>query len=152
MDDQNCAHWVETFRERCRQRGVPFTIQRRVTYEALLGRTDHPTADQVHEDVRDVLPGVSRMTVYRVLELLVDVGLVKRVCHPGVAVRFDPNARPHHHLICLRCSTLIDFEERGLDALRSPRAARRMDFEVRDHTVQFRGICARCRHDGNGLE
>lgn len=124
---------------------MPFTVQRRRTYEVLLARTDHPTADQVFEDVRGEMPDVSRMTVYRVLDLLVRCGLVKKVSHPGTAARFDPNLKPHHHLVCLRCGKLIDFEERNLDGLEVPRAAQRLGFEVNDHFVQFRGICAECR-------
>ena len=135
---------IEEFRQRCREEGIPFTVQRRRTYEALLARDDHPTADRVHEDVGALLPGVSRMTVYRVLELLVRFGLVKKVCHPGASARYDPNRLPHHHLVCLRCNRLIDFEEGAFDGLRAPAAARRHGFEVKDHFVQFRGVCADC--------
>jgi Fur family transcriptional regulator, peroxide stress response regulator len=110
-----------------------------------MGRGDHPTADQLYETVRAELPGISRMTVYRVLDLLVLLGLVQRVSHPGVAVRFDPNPRPHHHLICLGCQRLIDVEERILDELEPPAAAGRLGFAVTDHSVQFRGLCAQCR-------
>jgi Fur family peroxide stress response transcriptional regulator len=131
--------------ELCRQRGIPFTVQRRATYEALLSRADHPTADQVYEEVQATLPDVSRMTVYRVLDLLVDMGLVKKVSHPGCAVRFDPDERQHHHLVCLECNKILDFQEGVLDDLKVPRAARRLGFEVSGYYVQFRGLCADCR-------
>ncbi|MBD3337249.1 MAG: transcriptional repressor [Candidatus Eisenbacteria bacterium] len=144
MADHRQEDAIQRFKERCREQGIPFTVQRRRTYEVLLARADHPTADQVYEDARAVLPGVSRMTVYRVLELLGSLGLVRKVCHPGSAVRFDPNLRRHHHLICHRCNRLIDFEEASLDELDAPPAARRAGFKVDDHVVQFRGTCSEC--------
>jgi Fur family peroxide stress response transcriptional regulator len=131
--------------ERCRARGIPCTAQRRGTLEVLLSRADHPTADQIYEDVRRRLPSVSRMTIYRVLELLVGLGIVRKVSHPGSAVRYDPNLHPHHHLLCLRCDKLIDIEEGALDTLPAPPEARRLGFEIDDHLVQFRGICAECQ-------
>lgn len=152
MNNQDRVHGVEEFEQRCRRRGIPFTVQRRTTYEVLLARSDHPSADQVYEEVQAALPDVSRMTVYRVLELLVDFGLAKKVCHPGTAVRFDPNLRPHHHLVCLQCNKLIDFEESALDSLKSPPVARRLGFKVSDHSVQFRGVCAECRRQKASLE
>jgi len=148
MQPQKEDQQVERFRARCRQRGLPFTAQRRAAYEALLARDDHPTAEQVFEAVRATLPDVSRMTVYRTLELLVDLGLVHKVCHPGKVARYDCNLHPHHHLVCVRCNRLVDFEEAAFEGLPSPRAARRLGFEVDDYTVQFRGVCADCGHHG----
>ena len=149
MKDQDAARGIREFKELCRQEGIPFTVQRRATYEVLLARSDHPTAEQVHEEVRAALPDVSRMTVYRVLDLLVRLGLVKKVSHPGTSGRFDANLRQHHHLVCLACNKLIDFEDGALDHLKSPRAARRLGFEIRGYFVQFRGVCADCRRAGS---
>jgi Fur family peroxide stress response transcriptional regulator len=129
----------------CNDRGFRVTIQRRTVFEKLVARTDHPTADQVHEDVRARLPSVSRMTVYRILEWVVRLGLARKVCHPGSAVRFDPNTGPHHHLVCLSCSRLLDFVEPALDELPVPAAAGHAGFEVSGHFVQYRGVCSECR-------
>ena len=67
-----------------REQGLSLTSQRRVILEALLKRKDHPTADQVYELVRDRLPGLSRATVYRALETLVQAGAARKVFHPRV--------------------------------------------------------------------
>src|SRR5512144_2336301 len=93
---------VATLERVCRREGVPLTIQRRAVLEALLEHDDHPTADQILADVRGRLPGVSRTTVYRVLETLVGLGLAAKSCHPGSGARFDPETDRHHHLVCLR--------------------------------------------------
>ena len=128
----------------CRRHGVPLTVQRRVVLDALSRRTDHPTADQLLVDVRAHLPGVSRTTVYRVLETLVRLGLAVKTCTPGSAVRFDPRTERHHHLVCLGCERVIDLHAPSLDRLRLP-AARTGGFEVSDYSVHFRGTCPDCR-------
>src|SRR6266567_7141121 len=72
---------ITQFEELCRRQRLPKTIQRRVILEAVLDRKDHPTADQLFEDVRSRIPGVSRTTVYRALEALVQLGVVRRANH-----------------------------------------------------------------------
>lgn len=128
----------------CRAHGLPLTVQRRTVLEALLARDDHPTADQILADVRARLPGVSRTTVYRVLDTLVGLDLAVKICHPGAGVRFDAKTGRHHHLVCLRCEKMVDLHEPALDALPLP-DARRVGFEVRTYSIHFRGLCADCR-------
>lgn len=87
---------------------LPLTSQRRVLISVLAGRLDHPTVDQIYSEVAQRLPEVSRTTVYRSLEVLAELRLLKRVEHPGSAVRFDPNMEPHHHFLCTTCGALSD--------------------------------------------
>src|SRR5690606_4129269 len=122
MDDK-AEHYqrkLTEFEVVCRDKGVPLTIQRRSVLEALVRRDDHPTADQIFEDVHRMVPGISRTTVYRVLEALVDAGVAQRVCHPGAAARFDSRTERHHHLVCIRCEKVLDIMVPSLDALLMP--------------------------------
>jgi Fur family peroxide stress response transcriptional regulator len=112
--------------------------------ESVLERDDHPTADQIIEVVKQRVPGVSRTTVYRVLEMLVDAGMIRRLHHPGSAARFDGKIRRHHHLICKKCNKVIDLESAKLDRLSVPDVAAE-GFEIDDFSVQFVGTCAACR-------
>jgi Fur family peroxide stress response transcriptional regulator len=128
----------------CKAHGLPLTVQRRTILEVLAERTDHPTADQVYAAVRQRLPGVSRTTVYRVLDTLVRLGLAVKTAHPGAAVRFDPHTERHHHLLCVRCDRVIDLHAPELDGLRLP-DTRRLGFEVEDFSLHIRGLCADCR-------
>jgi len=127
-----------------RGRGARLTVQRRVILEALRRRDDHPTADQILADVRGLLPGLSRTTVYRVLDALVRLGLARRVSQPGAGSRFDGRTHRHHHLTCLRCGRIIDYEDPRLDRLPLPRTG----LQVQDYSVQFVGVCAACRRKG----
>ncbi len=132
------------FEAECRRRGMAVTIQRRAVFSELVGRRDHPTADQVYETLVAQLPGLSRTTVYRVLETLVEQGLARKVQHPGAAVRFDPTTGRHHHLVCDRCGRLVDLDDAQVPSLPLP-DARKTGFRVHDYSVSFTGLCRSCR-------
>jgi Fur family peroxide stress response transcriptional regulator len=131
------------YEEVFRRHRLPLTIQRRVVLEELLGRQDHPTADQIYEEVKERAPGISRTTVYRVLETLVRLGIARIVCNPGASARFDPNIGQHHHLVCLHCGKMRDLDDARLNGLPLP-DTRRTGFKITDYTVHFRGACPDC--------
>lgn len=132
------------FETLCRRQGLPLTAQRRAVLRALAQRSDHPTADQLYEEVRQTLPDISRTTVYRVLDTLLRVGIVNRVSHPGSAVRFDALTHRHHHLFCVSCGSLTDLTVPELDTLPSP-DTKGKGFEIHDFSIHFSGICASCK-------
>lgn len=134
---------VAGFEAECRKRGLAVTVQRRTVFEAVSVRRDHPTADMVYDSVRERIPGLSRTTVYRVLETLVGAGLVRRVHHAGGVTRFDPITERHHHLVCEACSRLVDLEDAAVPELRLP-LARGSGFRIKDYSVSFLGLCGAC--------
>jgi len=127
----------------CRSHSLPLTVQRRRVIETLIQRTDHPTADQIYDEVRERLHEMSRTTVYRVLETLVRIGVGRKVCHPGAAARYEILRQRHHHLVCLVCGRMTDFEDPRLDEIPLPEPAGH-GYDVTDYTIQFRGTCAKC--------
>ncbi|MBN1912448.1 MAG: transcriptional repressor [Pirellulales bacterium] len=144
MKKPSVQRQLEDFEVLCREAGLPVTVQRQVVYEDLIRRCDHPTADQVFETVSRQMPQISRTTVYRVLETLVELGVVRRICHPGTAVRFDGRHEPHHHLVCRECQKVIDYERSALPAVPLPKGKPR-GFVVEDYSIQLLGRCAECR-------
>ena len=145
MNAEQRRERVRRFEEVCRERGLARTAQRRQILELVLHRKDHPTADQVYDDARRCLPHISRATVYRVLETLVELGLVAKVSSPGPVVRYDPMTGRHHHLVCTRCDVLIDVEEGRVDAEVSLPAKGTAGFKVQDYSIHYYGLCADCR-------
>lgn len=134
---------LERFEAECRRRGLAVTVQRRAVFAELAGRRDHPTADQVYDAVRSQVPGLSRTTVYRVLETLVDNGFARKVQHAGGVVRFDPMTGRHHHLACEGCGRLVDLDDSVVPPLRLPQTAG-TGFRVTDYSVSFTGLCPDC--------
>ena len=133
---------LERFTRSCRDKGTPVTHQRLAIYRAMLESHIHPDADTVYRQLKPDYPSLSAATVYKTIEMLESLGLVRKVPAPGPKRRFDANRHPHHHLWCVRCHGLTDIESDELANLALPKG---LDFEVRDYTIQFSGICARCR-------
>jgi Fur family transcriptional regulator, peroxide stress response regulator len=142
------AHEAESalgrLEEVCRERGLPVTVQRRAVLEALVHRDDHPSADNLFEAVSRRIPGISRTTVYRVLETLVELGLASRISHPGGGARFEMSRARHHHLHCIRCGCVKDFTSPALETIELPRLAA-YGFQVDDWSMHGTGLCADCR-------
>jgi len=134
---------LREFEALCRKRGLPLTVQRREIFDAVIKRNDHPTVEQLYESLKERIPGLSRTTVYRVLSTLVDLGVIRRLNHPGMAVRFDGKIHRHHHLICKKCDKVIDIHDAIWDGVPLPDVQRK-GFEIDDFSVHFTGICAKC--------
>jgi Fur family peroxide stress response transcriptional regulator len=137
---------IKAFENLCRERGLALTIQRRIILENLSSRYDHPTADQIYEAVKDQIRGVSRTTVYRVLETFVRLGVVAKVSNPHAKARFEADTVRHHHLICLDCNSVADCHDGRLDGIEVP--TENCDgFEVRDFSIAITGLCSSCRRE-----
>ena len=132
------------FEQVCRANGIRLTPQRRVVLAALAGSVDHPTADDLFEEVRVDLPDISRTTVYRVLETLVGLGLARTVSHPGSAARYEAAGDRHAHLMCQRCQRLIDVMAPEIESIPWP-STRRLGFRINGLSVQFTGLCSACQ-------
>jgi Fur family peroxide stress response transcriptional regulator len=129
---------------RCRIRGVPLTLQRRVIMEDLAGRYDHPTADQIYEAVLVDHPGISRSTVYRVLETFVQLGAAQKISNPEAKARFDADTRRHHHLVCHTCNQVADYTSEELDRIELPPEIGN-GFAVVDYSLTITGLCNQCQ-------
>ncbi len=128
----------------CREHGLSLTIQRRAILENLAGRTDHPTADQIYDAIKGRLKGVSKTTVYRVLETLVSIGVARKISNPESKARFDADTSRHHHLTCISCGTVIDIHNQELNELSLPDRFK-SDLEFIDYSINFTGRCSKCR-------
>jgi len=129
--------------ESLRRAGVRLTPQRLEIYRELVARDDHPDAEAIYTAVRERMPSVSLDTVYRTLQLFVNLGLIGTLNPPHERAHYDPNLRPHHHFSCTRCGSVRDFYSDDLDriaALESTQALGR----VEEMHLELRGLCSRC--------
>ena len=126
-----------------RRRGQRVTPQRLGVARVMDRAQRHVTAEQVFDEVGELMPGVSLPTVYATLELLRDLGLVERVPTEGGAVVYDPRTEDHHHLVCRRCGTIADVDtEVGTGGIIA--AAEAAGFTPLTTQVVVRGLCAGC--------
>jgi Fe2+ or Zn2+ uptake regulation protein len=125
------------------QRGQRATPQRLVILRELRRRGRHATADEVRGAVRDELPGTSTPTIYAALELLVDLGLVRRIDAGAGATLYDARTEPHQHSVCRRCGRVDDLDGE-LDTTMLERTSARAGFPARAVEVVVSGLCAEC--------
>lgn len=144
VSDGEIVQRFRTLEDLCRRRGIPLTMQRLLVLEVVLRRGGHPTADEIFAEVRRRSRRISKRTVYRVLETLAELGLIRRVPHPGSITRFDAKLHRHHHLICTRCAQIQDLESPELDGIPVP-PGRPLGFEIQDFSVQLTGLCPACQ-------
>jgi Fe2+ or Zn2+ uptake regulation protein len=129
--------------ELLRERGMRVTSQRLLIERALRDHGGHLTAEQVHELVEPVLPGVTQQTVYSTLALLAELGVARRVAAPGPSTRFEAVTSDHHHMICERCGAIEDLHAR-VPLAAATRASRESGFVPASAGVTVLGLCRRC--------
>ncbi|MBN1626464.1 MAG: transcriptional repressor [Deltaproteobacteria bacterium] len=138
MDEQ-----LLDFETSCRNSGLKVTHQRMEIFRELLTADDHPTADILHQRIRNKLPTVSLDTVYRTLATLADCGLINRVNTSESLARFEVRKAPHHHLICRRCGVIKDFIWPFIDKAELPDGIANWG-EIKDKNLVAYGICRKC--------
>ena len=130
-------------------RGYRLTAARRAILAALTAAGGHVTADELAAAValaaRDGgAPRVGRMTVYRTLDLLGELGLLRPVYQGTGAAHYVLLLNGHHHhLVCSRCRRVIEFDECALAEL-AETVGRRYGFAVEGHLLEFYGRCSNC--------
>jgi Fur family ferric uptake transcriptional regulator len=126
-----------------RQRGYRVTGQRLAVLRAV-SRAPHVTADTVAETVRAELGAISLQAVYDVLNVLVDVGLVRRIQPAGSPARFEARVSDnHHHVICRTCGRTADVDC-AVGFAPCLTAADDMGYEIDEAEVIYWGRCPDC--------
>jgi Fe2+ or Zn2+ uptake regulation protein len=145
MSSRASATRYTHLRTGCEARGLRLTPQREVLLRALSETMGHPTADDMVQRVRKVLPTVSHATVYRNLQELVREGLIGTLEVAGTAVQFEINPDDHHHFVCRKCGHVWDVYLSGLDVRINRRRTAVDGFQVDRRDVQLHGVCADCQ-------
>lgn len=127
------------------------TKQRRLVLQAVRSRHDHPTAEQIYEDVHATDPKISHGTVYRNLNCLSEDGIICHVRVPG-ADRYDLRTDLHYHIYCVKCKKVTDASysyKPFLDAETEENSG----YRIIRHRLFFEGICAECeKNSGSAAE
>jgi Fe2+ or Zn2+ uptake regulation protein len=133
----------EEFAELLHSRGQRATPQRYAILRELCERPRHATADDIGRAVQAQLPGTSTPTVYATLDLLVELGLARRIDTGLGAALYDGGTEPHQHMVCRGCGDVADLDG-SLDTDRLLSAAGATGFSPEGAELVISGLCSRC--------
>ncbi|MGD2106334.1 MAG: Fur family transcriptional regulator [Nitrosopumilaceae archaeon] len=130
-----------------REEGFRITPQRVAILEYLLRTDDHPSAEHIHQVVKEQYPMVSLSTVYKTLDLLKEKKLVGEI-EVGGETRFDAHTVAHINLVCMNCGKIDDLDENSLNEIQS-RAAKKSKYMIVKGNFELIGYCNDCKSKFN---
>ena len=134
---------ITYFTDKCKEHNLKITPQRIFIYKELIKSKNHPSADTVFKAIKKEFPNISFDTVNRTLLTFSEIGLVELVEGHGSPRRFDSNLENHHHLFCIKCGKIIDFNDEEYDKLKIPETIDK-EFRVIQKRVILNGFCSEC--------
>ena len=136
---------LDDFRRCCKERGLAFTFQRQVIYEAVVDSREHPTPELIYEQVRQRIPSISLGTIYKNVKTFLESGVLKEVTLHHGTLRLESNMTPHHHLVCSSCKAIFDIDESAVGPVPFPKTKLPTGFSIKQCRVEFTGVCKSCR-------
>jgi len=135
--------------------GYRMTMPRQIILQVLDESNEHLSAEDIYIKVHNIYPAIGLTTVYRTLDLLVNMGLVARFDFGDGRARYELTrgskepVHHHHHLICTKCGRVIDYtdfvdEELELFEKTEKELSKKYNFKIKSYTVQFYGLCDKC--------
>lgn len=143
------------WRERLKNQGYRLTIPREAIIEVLRSTLDHLSAEDIYMKTHKKYPAIGLTTIYRTLELLAQMKMVVKFDFGDGRSRYELSEeygtkKHHHHLICTRCTKIIDYtdfvdEELELIEKTEKRLSKKYNFQPSGHMISFTGLCSECK-------
>ena len=127
---------------------MKLTNQRNAILDYLKDDLNHPTVEEIFEEVKQKLPRITKATVYKNLKVLVDNGLIKEVNIKGIS-RFEAKTEPHHHIICKTCGKITDFKSKELIDYALKIIENQKEIIIDSAETTFFGFCKICEREYN---
>ncbi len=134
------------FRSYIGKKGLKFTNQRDFIALSFFRVRSHISLDELFRKVRKSEPGIGYATVYRTMKLLTDSGLAVTRQFGDGQTRYEnfPEGGHHDHLICLKCSKIVEFQNQKIEDLQNETASHH-GFKVISHKLELYGYCSKCQ-------
>lgn len=122
------------------------TTSARIAMLSYLSQSAGPRgADEIFEHLSSEHERVDRATIYRMLEIFYQKGLIKRLEFGEGKYRFEIAGEDHHHLICESCGSVQDISDCNIPSLEKD-IMKKKKFKVTRHSLEFFGVCTSCQH------
>ena len=129
--------------EKCKQKGVRLTDQRKVIAKVLseskeiYGSKDHPDVDELHKRVSDLDDKISIATVYRTVKLFEEAGILVKHDFKAGKARYEIND-DHNHLIDINTGEITEFVNEDIEKLQK-QVAEKLGYKLVDHRLELYG-------------
>jgi Fur family ferric uptake transcriptional regulator len=131
---------VSRIEQRCIDKGMKMTDQRRVIARVLSDSSDHPDVEEVYRRSTSIDPHISIATVYRTVRLFEEADILERHDFGDGRARYEEAAGDHHdHLIDMQSGTVIEFTSTEIEALQRE-IARRYGYRLVGHRLELYGV------------
>ena len=130
--------------QKLRDNGHKITPQRLAIIKILAKSEDHPSVEDIFDQIKKDFPTMSLATVYRNIILIKSIGEVLELGFPDGSNRYDgKKPYPHPHVVCTECKKIVDPDLDSLDYMKKEVAAE-THFKILNHRLDFFGICSNC--------
>ena len=125
--------------DKCRQRGVRLTDQRKLIAKVMSQSSDHPDVDELHKKISKIDEKVSIATVYRTEKLFEESGIIEKHDFKGGKARYEQSPDVHHdHLIDVNTGEIVEFVDEEIEKLQN-KVAEKLGYELVDHRLELYG-------------
>ena len=131
---------ISVIEQKCIEKGLRMTDQRRVIARVLSEAADHPDAEELHRRAAAVDANISLATVYRTVKLFEDSGIIERHDFRDGRSRYEESPKEHHdHLIDAKSGAVIEFQSDEIEKLQVE-IARKLGYRLVDHRLELYGV------------
>ena len=125
--------------DKCKQRGVRLTDQRRLIAKVMSQSSDHPDVDELHKRISKIDEKVSIATVYRTVRLFEESGIIEKHDFKGGKARYEQSPDIHHdHLIDVNTGEIVEFVDEEIEKLQN-KVAEKLGYKLVDHRLELYG-------------
>ena len=132
---------IKLIKDKLVEKELKVTPQRISILEAIYTLNNHPTAEMILDYIQEAHPNIASGTVYKVLDVLVDNQLIKRVKTEKDVMRYDGILENHHHLYCSESEQIEDYMDEELDQVLAEYFKNKgiKDFQIEEIKLQING-------------
>ena len=124
---------------KCIQRGVRLTEQRKLVARIMSESADHPNVDELHKRVSKIDSKISIATVYRTVKLFEEAGIIAKHDFKGSKARYEQTSEDHHdHLIDVNTGEITEFINDDIERLQK-KVAEKLGYKLVDHRLELYG-------------
>ena len=131
---------TETILQRCEQKSLRMTSQRKIIAQVLEDTADHPDVEELYTRASKIDPTISIATVYRTVKLFDEAGILDKLEFGDGRARYEDAERDHHdHLIDINSGSVIEFVDSDIEKLQE-KIANKLGYKLMGHKLELYGV------------